>query len=346
MENGTPPMFPKRFMDGPAQSEGDEETKRDPTDLENWYDKLKDYTFQTKFLDISQEEAQCIIDSYDDARHFDNKISSNPSKQETLSNLKNRLDQVIQSFGKEKGAFVRLSTRSPKDVVLKLREKVEGILKKELEDLKAGDDLQKQIVALVRAAIKCMKVHSGEEALDFLCKSERSYQDLFRRVLSHGDTKHWHMMIVIREWAPIEPEYEFRGFVSKGKMTGLTQYYKSCFVPEIYQNRKEILKRIESTFEKVKPLIPLESFTIDFAVNSETVFVVELNPFGPCSSPALFSWSEDNEILLDGPFQFRVLDSLPKNPKSLMAKPLREIMGWKDEEDEEKEKKKRTCTLM
>jgi hypothetical protein len=39
---------------------------RDQTDVQNWYEDLKDITFPTWFLSITEEEAQCIIDYYDD----------------------------------------------------------------------------------------------------------------------------------------------------------------------------------------------------------------------------------------------------------------------------------------
>ena len=53
-----------------------EKSKLDPIDLENWYDRLKEYTFPTHFIPISPEEAKCIIDYYDDQRHFTEKMKS------------------------------------------------------------------------------------------------------------------------------------------------------------------------------------------------------------------------------------------------------------------------------
>jgi len=76
---------------------------------------------------------------------------------------------------------------------------------------------------------------SGEEAIDFLANSERTYQDLFRRLIQ-GSEK-WIMKIIIREWTPILPEYEFRGFVHKRKFTALSQYYKACYVPGMYEKK-------------------------------------------------------------------------------------------------------------
>lgn len=49
--------------------------------------------------------------------------------------------------------------------------------------------------------------------------------------MSHiTDPKQWNMNIVVREWNQISPEYEFRAFVYKKRMTALTHYYKFLYV--------------------------------------------------------------------------------------------------------------------
>jgi hypothetical protein len=60
---------------------------RDPIDIENWYESLKDYTFPTTFIPITEEHAQAILDYFDDARHHSDKIINNPERLKLLTNL-------------------------------------------------------------------------------------------------------------------------------------------------------------------------------------------------------------------------------------------------------------------
>jgi hypothetical protein len=53
----------------------------------------------------------------------------------------------------------------------------------------------------------------------------------------------------------------------------------------------------------------LESFIVDFAITGENldkIWVVELNPYLISTSPNLFSWTKDDKVLHEGPFEFRL----------------------------------------
>ena len=48
---------------------------------------------------------------------------------------------------------------------------------------------------------------------------------------------------------------------------------------------------------------------IDFYVKSDNqVMVIELNPFHIGAGAALFSWRENRDLFLNGPFEFRILE--------------------------------------
>jgi hypothetical protein len=102
---------------------------------------------------------------------------------------------------------------------------------------------------------------------------------------------------VVREWNDIKPEYEFRGYVWKGKLTGLSHYYKFLYVKELVKNKEKILQLIHSFWSKLE--FGLEDYVIDFYVDlaAQKVIVIELNPFCDATSSALFNWDEDRNIL-------------------------------------------------
>ncbi len=139
-----------------------------------------------------------------------------------------RLDALIQPLVKEfGGAFVRLSTRSPKDAALVIPAMKQmlrdGISKSKFKANTPEADAEDMIL-FTDACGKCLKVKSGAEALHLLLHSQRAYDDLSRAELVLGK-EHFDMGVIVRGWVDISPEWEFRAFVYNGVMTACTQYY-------------------------------------------------------------------------------------------------------------------------
>jgi hypothetical protein len=103
--------------------------------------------------------------------------------------------------------------------------------------------------------------------------------------------------LVVRRWANIEPEMEFRGYVSNGKLVALSHYYKFLFTPAVAINADRILKSVRE-FQEAHIKIPLERYVCDFYVDPKTFSAtcIELNPWAPNTSSALFSWDELNDL--------------------------------------------------
>lgn len=298
--------------------------EHDPLDMEYWYPYLSSFTFATVFVDLHADEAQAIVDRYDDIKY-----GSEKSNQPLLLRVATKIDEAIQSFGTNK-AFVKLSTRSAKDVVIR-DPRTKNRIKEEIEQINQNIPLeQKEVVAIIRTCSKSMQVSTGSEAVEMLCKSERAYQDLFRRLLT---AETFSMKIVVREWVDIIPEYEFRGFVHKKSFNALTQYYKACYVPEIVQQKQKIEEMINNLFQQYQPEIDkegkIESYVADFAFDADFnhVYLVELNHWGTTASSSLFDWAKDTDVMHKGPFEMRTVDKPIKNVKLMMAGPLRIIMG-------------------
>ena len=82
----------------------------------------------------------------------------------------------------------------------------------------------------------------------------------------------------------------------KGKIPAFKHRDQSCFLPS--HVLKAFLKDLEL---KIASKFP------DFS----QIYMIEINPFVDSTSPCLFDWKNDINILLNGPFEFRIRESLP-----------------------------------
>uniref|UniRef100_A0A7S2TRW3 Cell division cycle protein 123 n=1 Tax=Lotharella oceanica TaxID=641309 RepID=A0A7S2TRW3_9EUKA len=276
--------------------------------------------------DENETDPHTIDDEEDSASDACRLISMSQS----LSTLIKRIDSVLSKSSFDgQPFFAKLDTRSPKDAllynprVLRYRRMVEGELAKASLTLfmpcRSQRALDREMtLGFIRAQNRALKLQKGQEALELFVRSFRIPEDL-RTMMQHGE-KHFDGKLVLRkwdDWAVDHPEAEFRCFVHKGKLTAATQYFTSCFFPEVYQRRKAIAEQIQRFFnETVRDRLSAthESYVIDFLVRSPTwddVQVIELNAYEVYTGAGLFSWSKDRDVLMNGPFELRVLESEP-----------------------------------
>ena len=215
---------------------------------------------------------------------------------------------VVYFPSQSSGAFVRLSTRSPKDAAI-ARDTTMKLFNEEIALL--GDigktDENARLIALIKASTVCLKVFSGQQALDLLLvqhfyyiqtslftntinkASERTHEDLN---LALEFPQAWDMKVIVREWVKlfstglpisnlfflakvtIHPSMEFRGFVCKKKFTALSQYFHIVHFPELVKSRNEVLAKILAFYEDIKDAIPADSYIIDFGVLEDRVVVI------------------------------------------------------------------------
>jgi hypothetical protein len=164
------------------------------------------------------------------------------------------------------GCFVRLSTRSPKDCLLKLES-------------------------------ESLKITTPQQALYTVCSSNRVASDLSR-------TKE--VAIVIRPWVSLFDWSEMRVFVSNGKVTAASRYSQAFVESEKLREREKAMLEF---VEKVLHCLPDDvTCVVDLGLrkSDEQWVLIELNPFGRQTSGCLFSWTDDGEILRNGPYCFRV----------------------------------------
>jgi hypothetical protein len=274
--------------------------------INTWYDALKEHTFRSRFLDFSVDEARALIAK-----------NRTPEEIDIISKLQGRIDDEIKKNFVSKGCFVKLDTRSPKDVPIydfSNQRLIDLIQQQMAKSPKEQQSLNYRTVAFVKATNKVMKISSGAEALDLLERSDRIRQDISKQI-EFGDHL-FGLKIVLREWleeVSDRPEYEFRAFVHKGQLNALTMYFCFYHSKELQDNIATIVPKIRAFHDSIKSKIIHSSYVIDFyAASDGSIKIIELNPFHIGAGAGLFDWKTDRDLFFNGPFEYRIVEKVPE----------------------------------
>ena len=299
-----------------------EETRRDyffSTGLDRWYDSLKDKTFRSEIVELSPSEARAIVACWErDYKHRDSNASlpdeSHIEIPAALSGLAKRLSFSISSLSPERGAFIKLSTRSPKDshiAFARARRDYESqiLSRSESDNININDKL----IHLAQVVIESLRVTTGDYAVKLLLSSDRVGEDL-EYALERGDEDFSKCTsLILREWVDIPQWAEFRGFVWGGRLNAIGQYNHLVLFPQLKQHISRVKVDLESFYAAIKDKIPLDRYIIDFAWTEERVYLIEVNPFdGELVFPAstgLWSWEADRQQMMKGPLELRIRDT-------------------------------------
>jgi len=317
--------------------------------IENWCDVLKDDTFKTEYFGLEYEEADAICkvhevitllhqielqemnspqiylnaDWLNGARMPPLTLFKFLHEEETqpLLRLEQKIEDAIQKMGGS--AFIRLSTRSPKDSALrtpKMRNIIKEIISAEPDNGTELSEQEKDIRNMHAFTIACQKtlqVRSGKEAVSLLYQSNRASHDVRLQKLHLGE-ENFSMNVVAREWHDIPTIWEFRTLVYNNEITVITHYYENCYVKEIVEREEEIVRRIRAKFEELNKLIPIDTYTIDFCVdpNSDKVWLIEVNNPPPIAGVSFLDYKneEERKIIENGPFCFMMNREPLKDP--------------------------------
>lgn len=263
--------------------------------IESWCTaELEPFTFKTRSVDLSYQEALALISLFKvNAKTYEKTTSLTSEEVVLLENVEKRIDECLAAHTEfNDGAFVKLNTRSPKDVPWKCHndESYQNQLNKEVE--RVSDRTPNNIcVAFLKAMNKSMKINSGKSAMELLGRSQRIYEDLQKNT-GFGE-KLYESKIILREWNEemIElPQFEFRCFVHEKKLNAISQYFCDFKFDDLIAQKEEILKKINEFFNGFCiERIPHPSFVVDFFVSpTKGVTIIEINPFhngaGPVSN--------------------------------------------------------------
>lgn len=320
-------------------------------DVEHWYESLKEFTFPTYFLPLFANEAKAICNQYKYRFLKGDKIKENDIL--LLENVKTRINLAMKQYFGEKPIFLRLSTRSPKDSALdfsnsKTNEKyLQGIseilIKMGISNISLQERMKQSqsekmdtdyflsllsdeesnaiLVYLMNATKTTLKVSTSFEALQLLTSSERVVIDIHHMlVYKNCDEKESDLelcKIVLREWVDLNDLDEFRCFFFQKKLTAISQYNFYIYDKSLKENTEYIKQRIYEEFMKLVSYLNVENGVIDFAVQKNRTWLIELNPFndykGAGTGGALFFWKEDINIIKNGPLEIRVVEKLIPN---------------------------------
>jgi hypothetical protein len=341
--------------------------------VEDWYSLIEPLTFPTQFVNLTIGQLLAMKNFYEATYRHATQVKDiskifSQDDQNALNQLENNIQTVMDSWnhGNNTGIkfFVRLSTRSPKDSCVQ-SPNFKKILTQQLDLLGKENEPR----AVIRTLNTSLQVTNAKDAMHLLLSSHRVYYDLSRSLLQldeklkKSENKELLMpdqRIIVRIFHEIEaPEFEFRVFVVNKKVTAITQYFKSCYLGEQLEKKKDMIQQrifdlSSQVCEKVK-----KDHVLDIAVdiNSEKLdaFVIELNPFSKQAAACLFHWDdESDQKILTGQskFEFRYVKlptSIPETRLKLsedVRRLLNEINPITEPMEEPKNNKKATsCSI-
>jgi len=277
---------------------------------ERWLEPLGERTIPSVLVPLSEVQARALLQFGDGG-------------DEGVASVAMALTTAIRAVAPS-GAFVKLSSRSPKDATIAnsamRRIYSEACASGEVDVLNPASIMR----GLLRSSVLALRVRNGEEAVALLAASHRVREDIELALTREGgweggDTS-TPLSLMIRPWIDaMEPHTEFRGVVVGHRLRAVTQYFSECYFDELQtQERKDELKlKIAECFHEVAPLLqsslPSGNYIIDFAVLSdERVLVIELNPYAVSTGVGLFQWHRDQQAVFEADdladFELRVQD--------------------------------------
>jgi len=263
------------------------------SNFENWYDAIQGHTFPSAICPIPCNLMQLFVDVYPRVEKW---LAERPGRAADWAEIQTKLTveerDVLNSAAKKlrlvmelqmkgsDGVFVKTSSRSAKDA---------PIVKKEFKDIylslvnsigSAAPSFNEKLICMLHAATQCLKMKNVQQVLTSFLLSERIWQDM-RIALEHKDSVPEHF--IVRQWVDLDCELEFRGFVYSGSLNALSQYNHIILSTKVLKHKDEYCSSILKFFnDELRDRLIQKGFTnyiIDFAITSDRIWVIELNPF-------------------------------------------------------------------
>lgn len=267
---------------------------------------LAAWTFQTEFLELPVEAARDLLAGQ----------ASTCASMSVAASINKCMQQKGWSL-----AFCKLTTFSPKDSPLVLREAAERLA---ALPPASGPGLLQQ---LNNAMTESLCVADGQKAVRLLASSARVKSDLDEALASAPGAPPV-PNLCLRRWDGALPIYsEFRGFVWEGKLNAVGQYVYNLYFEELQDDQRLrcIERDIREAWAELGPLlVPMQpTCIIDFAWDPEgfswadgkKVVLIEVNPFDGVDlgmgelTTGIFKLRDDPsdlDIVKNGPFELRV----------------------------------------
>ncbi|KAK8970016.1 hypothetical protein KSP40_PGU021407 [Platanthera guangdongensis] len=131
-------------------------------------------------------------------------------------------------------------------------------------------------------------LHSSDRAVHDLCHAADSCSD-------RSSSTNFSFFLALRKfYHALRPEMEFRCFVCRRRLLGISQREITAFYPSLVDRRRELRRLVEDFFDEVVcPRFGLDDYTFDIYVNGNgKIKLLDFNPWGAFTLPLLFSWEE------------------------------------------------------
>jgi hypothetical protein len=209
-----------------------------------------------KMVDIklSKKEMKSIQEAYE------SNLTGKIPNLDDLQELSKKIELEMKSNSEIPLWFVRLSSRSPKDV--------SGI----------------------------RPCENPSDVIDMLIQSNRVSNDLQWYLVYEIKTP---LSIHLIKWKSFQKENEVRCFVFQRKLVAITQYFLEKHF-SLRKNEFEGVKKIEQVLDQIMDKIPYDDFVIDLEVGQTVYLVeFNAYGKKGTTSAVLFNWVEDEKILLN-----------------------------------------------
>lgn len=276
-----------------------------PFDLDEWYPLLEPITYKTFFLPLTLEEAESII-AYNKTFYL-HRAAFTSSHTEVLEKLERKIEAFFNTNTVlQKGAFLRLCGRSPKDgIPYNPRAYLEEYYSN-LEDISKAQNLDKtkgntKMIAIAKT--HWLVVKNSMESLALLLSSRKVFLDLLDWVKFGGKEQ-----LCFREFDDdLDDDNEYRAFVFNNKLTAITQYNHFGVFNEVIQTRERVEKMIHNFWTcEVKNRLKIANYVVDVVCKNEKIKLIELTPFLKTTGPGMFDWENDADELRFGDGKLKV----------------------------------------
>lgn len=284
---------------------------------------------------------------------------------EILQSLLRRLDEEIQKVSSSSRVFVKLSFMSPKDVAgrlsnvqvlcriahltLKTQQNFleaakhlfaanePALLREVLNGEIKSEEHKSLSISIYRAWLNSLyaslSVTNANEAIKRICASSRCFEELNDALMLPEHPELFRTCVVVRPWIAIRPGFEFRVFVSDGKITCAGQY-EPVYYPEVWERRDWLQLSIRDfvttqVIPKLYHRLPSVVIDVVMADEDERFYVCEVNPFATSTSACMFKWDTDKIPIMVGPETWRFagpglerFEQIPRDWRDFLARRL------------------------
>jgi hypothetical protein len=294
----------------------------DKTSLIKYYDKIKDYTPETYFIKLNEEENLAIVDCY---RALENKTAEISKNQAAIiRGIESKVENLINEKFKDRPFLGKVFNRSTKtgnhykkiNLIQDRDEEVENLRIKWVDSKwrkrlsEKNWEMNLKFIAEQIRLFKNLKCTNVKEFMNMMLTSTNIYMDL-EVLLEYGrrnkeagkENDNLENYICLRKWVEMNAINEYRCFVYKNNFISLSPF-NPVFLDHLETEEQiENVKKKVVTFwkEKLKePLSSFETYNVDIAFCDDgTPIVIELNDIEYCNP---FCMAEEKEKIMKGEF--------------------------------------------